>query len=119
MKRLLCDAGVHRVITEGASTILDHGRATRTIPPRLWAAVVLRDRTCRHPGCDRGPEWCDAHHVEPWSQGGPTDLANLLLGCSRHHHMWHSQGWEVKLLPDGEAHFTAPDGRVWITRPPP
>ena len=119
VKRLLCDAGIHRVITDGASTILDYGRTTRTIPKHLWAALVLRDRTCRHPGCDRGPEWCDGHHVQPWSQGGSTDLGNLLMGCSRHHQMWHSRGWKVKLLADGEAHFTTPGGNVWITRPPP
>jgi 5-methylcytosine-specific restriction protein A len=80
---------------------------------------VLRDRHCRHPGCDRGPQWCEAHHVRPWSEGGPTELANLVMGCSRHHHLWHLAGWSVKLLPDGEFHVTTPDGRDLVSRPPP
>src|SRR5690606_39070964 len=49
-RRLLCDAAVHRVITRGASIVLDHGRATRTVPNALFQALVLRDRGCRFPG---------------------------------------------------------------------
>ncbi len=33
VKRLLCDAGVHRVITDGASAILDYGWATPSVAP--------------------------------------------------------------------------------------
>ena len=118
VKRLLCDAGVHRFITDGASSVLDYGRATRTIPPQLWAALVLRDGHCRHPGCDRKPEWCEGHHIRPWSHGGTTDLSNLVLGCSRHHHLWHLPGWHLKLRPDGELHLTMPNGRVLLSPPP-
>ena len=32
LDRLLCDAALHRVLTQGRSTILDYGTATRTIP---------------------------------------------------------------------------------------
>jgi Domain of unknown function (DUF222) len=32
VERLLCDAALHRVLTQGRSTILDYGTATRTIP---------------------------------------------------------------------------------------
>ena len=47
ISRILCDAGVHRVVTSGRSSILDFGRTTRTIPAALWAALVLRDGHCR------------------------------------------------------------------------
>ncbi|HUC14479.1 MAG TPA: HNH endonuclease signature motif containing protein [Acidimicrobiales bacterium] len=42
----------------------------------------MRDRHCRHPGCDLPPPWCDAHHVVHFSKGGPTRLDNLVLGCT-------------------------------------
>lgn len=116
--RLLCDAGVHRVVTDGLGSILDYGRTTRTIPPAIYTSLVLRDLCCRFPGCDRPPEWCEGHHVVPWEAGGPTCLPNLVLLCSRHHHRVHLPGWDLKLLPTGTVEVTAPDGRVRCGDPP-
>jgi hypothetical protein len=123
-QRLLCDAGVHRVVTDGRSTIVDVGATTRTIPNGLFQALVIRDRGCRFPGCERPPEWTEAHHVVPWPQGGPTELGNLLLLCARHHHLVHGQhghraGWQLALFPDGLVAVTSPEGRVARGRPPP
>ncbi|MDQ3756592.1 MAG: HNH endonuclease [Actinomycetota bacterium] len=118
VRRLLCDASVHRVVTDGDSTILDYGTSTRTVPPHLWAALVVRDRHCRHDGCDRPSEWCEAHHVVPVLAGGPTNLGNLVLKCSRHHHIGHLPGWREQLLPDGTLVVTDPAGRTRTTRPP-
>jgi hypothetical protein len=55
------------------------------VPPAMRRAVIVRDRVCRFPGCDRPPTWCDAHHVVHWADGGPTAAANLLLLCRPHH----------------------------------
>ena len=49
---LLCDAGVHRVVTDGRSIPLDAGRTTRTVGHHLFAALAVRDGGCRFPGCD-------------------------------------------------------------------
>jgi len=98
---LSCDSELHRIVMSGRSTVLDYGSSVRTISPAVWAALVVRDQHCRHPGCDRPPPWCDAHHVVHFSKGGPTRLDNLLLGCTRHHHIWHDQGWQLSLAPDG------------------
>jgi Domain of unknown function (DUF222) len=119
VQRLLCDAGIHRVITAGRSTILDYGTTTRSIPVSLWNALVVRDGHCRFAGCDRPPDWCEGHHVWHFTDGGPTAIDNLVLGCSRHHHIWHRPGWRVKLLPDGTVETTTPDGRILLSRPPP
>lgn len=116
IKRLLCDCAVHRVVTDGRSSILDYGMSTRTVPVNLFNALVLRDQHCRHPGCDRPPDWCDAHHVIPWEEDGPTDLDNLVLKCRRHHVLGHQPSWHDKLLPDGTYVVTAPDGRVFESR---
>ncbi len=117
--RLACDAVLHRIVMTGRSTILDYGSATRTISPALWAALVVRDWHCRHPGCDRRPSWCEAHHVVHFSKGGPTRLSNLVLACSRHHHLWHDKGWELELSPDGTLVLRSPSGVVLTSRPPP
>ena len=118
VRTTLCDAGVSRVVTSGRSVILDLGMSERLFSDAQFQALVLRDRHCRHPGCDRPPQWCHAHHVIPWEEGGPTDLANGVLKCSRHHHIGHRPGWTEKLEPDGTLHVTAPDGRSWTTTPP-
>jgi hypothetical protein len=118
IQRTLCDADVSRVVTDGRSTVIDLGTTTRVVPSQLFLALVLRDRHCRHPGCDRPPQWCEAHHVIPVSRAGPTVLWNLALKCTRHHHIGHLPGWTEKLETDGTLHVTAPDGRSWTTTPP-
>ncbi|HEX7169038.1 MAG TPA: DUF222 domain-containing protein [Acidimicrobiales bacterium] len=116
--RLLCDSAVHRVVMAGGSAILDYGTSTRTIPVHLWNAIVIRDRHCRFPGCDRPPHWCEGHHVEHVEHGGPTAIDNLVLLCTRHHHLLHNQRWRAKLLPDATFEVTSPDGLTRATRPP-
>ena len=116
--RLLCDAALHRVLTHGRSTILDYGTTTRTIPAPLYNALIIRDQECRFPGCDRPHTWCEGHHLQPWQHGGPTNMANLVMLCSRHHHLLHTPGWHAKFLPDATLEVTDPDGRVRTTTPP-
>lgn len=118
VRTTLCDADISRVVTTAGSVILDLGRTERLFSDAQFHALALRDRHCRHPGCDRPPQWCHAHHVIPWEDGGPTDLTNGVLKCSRHHHIGHRPGWTEKLEPDGTLHITAPDGRTWTTTPP-
>ncbi|MEQ8719145.1 MAG: HNH endonuclease signature motif containing protein, partial [Acidimicrobiales bacterium] len=63
---------------------------TRTPPPAMWDALVARDRCCTEPDCTTPAEWCDAHHIVHWANGGPTSLANLTLLCRRHHTALHN-----------------------------
>ncbi len=79
---------------------------------------MVRDETCRFPGCDRPPVWCEAHHIWPWEDGGPTDQDNLVLLCTRRHHLLHSHGWSMKLLPDATVEVTDPTGTVRTSDPP-
>ena len=116
--QMLCDSVMHRVLVEPKGAILDFGRATRTISAPLWSALVARDQGCRFPGCDRPSSWCEAHHVVWFSQAGETSLANLVLLCSRHHHLLHQRRWRAKLLPDATFEVTDDLGRVRATSPP-
>ena len=92
---------------------LDMRRATRTFTPDQYRAIMLRDGGCRMPGCDAGPEACEAHHSGTyWEDGGLTDLANGLGVCrgSGHHRMVHEGAWTITGNPNGEITFHDPDG---------
>ena len=122
LRPLLCDAGVHRVVTDGGSVVLDAGRTSRTVSHHLFRGLAVRDGGCRFPGCDRPVSWCEAHHVVPWQHGGSTDPSNLVLLCWRHHHDFaHHPQWQLKLLPDASVQVTTADRRVLTSepRPPP
>ncbi|MCQ9385050.1 MULTISPECIES: HNH endonuclease signature motif containing protein [Brevibacterium] len=72
--------------------------ASRFATRRQVELIAARDRGCTFPGCDMPVGWCDAHHMIPWSSGGPTTVANLTLAC-RFHHTWHDQhGWRAELI---------------------
>ena len=116
-RRLACDASIRRVVMASPSEPLDVGRRTPVIPPAMRRAVIVRDRYCRFPGCDRPHTWCEAHHVVHWADGGPTALQNLLLLCRRHHHMVHERGGFRLELEDGKPVFRRPDGSLLENRP--
>jgi hypothetical protein len=113
-RRLACDAGIIPVLLGSRSQPLDIGRLTRVVPAALRRAVELRDKTCRFPGCDRPPNWCDCHHLKHWAHGGATCLANLILLCGFHHGLVHEYGWRLQLHPDtGDVSATRPDGSAY------
>jgi len=118
-RRVACDASVQRVVMAGRSEPLDVGRRTPVVSPALRRAVIMRDRRCRFPGCDRPHTWCDAHHVVHWADGGPTALPNLVLLCRRHHRMVHRPGGFGLELEDGRPVFRRPDGSMLEERAPP
>jgi hypothetical protein len=116
-KRISCDASIRRVVTSGRSEPLDVGRRTPVVPASMRRAVIVRDRTCRFPGCDRPHTWCDAHHVRHWAEGGHTKLSNLVLLCRHHHRLIHG-GFRVEIV-DGRPLFRRRDGTILEDRAPP
>jgi len=111
VRRIGCDAGISRVITDPASVPLDIGREQRTVTAGQWTALVARDRGCAFPGCTRPSEWCIAHHIIHWADGGQTDLDNLVLLCGHHHRVTHHHGWQVTIAADRRPQFLPPP---WI-----
>ena len=95
-RRLACDADIATVLLRGPNEILDFGRARRVASNTQYKALVIRDRGCRFPGCDRPPGWTQAHHIVEWPDGGRTDLDNLVLLCLTHHHLIHHQHWRIE-----------------------
>lgn len=110
LRRLACEAEVVPIVCGGGSVPLDMGRSRRypTFSQRL--AVIMRDRSCRFPGCDAPPAFCDVHHVVHWVKHGPTDLQNLVLLCTRHHHAVHEGGWSLTGNANGRLRVRPPDG---------
>jgi len=80
----------------------DLGRTQRLPSLRLRELLgTLDGERCRFPGCTRRRR-LQAHHVVYWRDGGATDLANLVLICSRHHTLVH-QGEFRLVLHDNRA----------------
>ncbi|WP_027344582.1 HNH endonuclease signature motif containing protein [Hamadaea tsunoensis] len=105
VRRLSCDAKIIPAVLGGEGQILDVGRARRLIDGSLRRALVLRDRGCAWPGCDRPPRWSEGHHIVSWQDGGPTSLDNSVLLCGYHHREIHRGAWEVHI----NAHDRHPD----------
>lgn len=105
-RRLACTAKILPAVLGGDSIPLDLGRARRLFSPGQRKALLIRDRTCRAEGCDVPGTWCDAHHLDPWSTGGRTDLDNAVLLCNHHHHRTHdTAGYRTDRLPNGDIRF--------------
>ncbi|MEE6175308.1 HNH endonuclease signature motif containing protein [Mycobacterium sp. 050134] len=84
---LTCDATCE-VWLERHGEPIGAGRATRLINRRLRRALEYRDRCCAVPGCG-ATRGLHAHHLRHWEDGGPTELANLVLLCPYHHRLHH------------------------------
>ncbi|MGH8836998.1 MAG: DUF222 domain-containing protein, partial [Actinomycetes bacterium] len=100
-RRIACDAAVTRIVLGPDSQPLDVGRATRVVGAGMRRALIVRDRTCRYPGCTVPGQWCDAHHRKHWALGGVTALHNLVLLCAFHHTRLHLAGEWITLRSDG------------------
>ena len=111
-RRFLCDAKIVPAILGSNSEVLDIGRKSRTFPAGIRRAIAARDRGCIWPGCDRPPNWCDAHHVKFWMRDfGSTSYQNGVLICPYHHSEVHKGEWLIKMCPDGMPELIPPK---WI-----
>ncbi len=88
--RVLCESGLDVLITADDGSPLWLGRSRRDVTPEQWRALIERDEGCVICGAD--PSRCEAHHLIWWRRGGPTDIDNLVLLCSTHHHDLHDRG---------------------------
>ena len=94
-RRYLCEQGALPVILGGASQPLDLGTTRRLFSAAQRVCLAVRDGGCRWPGCDRPPSWCESHHINHYSTGGKTNVADGMLLCRRHHLILHNNGWQI------------------------
>ncbi|MEZ0354157.1 HNH endonuclease signature motif containing protein [Mycobacterium sp. pR1184] len=116
---LTCDATCE-VWFERDGEVIGAGRATRQINRRLRRALEHRHRSCAVPGCG-ATRGLHAHHLRHWEDGGPTELANLVLLCPYHHRL-HHRGVITLTGPADALIVTDEDGRPLsagsLARPP-
>jgi hypothetical protein len=104
-RRLACEAGIVPVVLGSASQPLDLGRTTRLFTKAQRIALGLRDGGCTARGCETSASGCHAHHDDPWSRGGATDLANGRLLCPRHHRLAHNSRYAMTVHADNKVSY--------------
>jgi hypothetical protein len=104
--RILGDALVKLVMADGHE-VAKVCHLGRSVPAHLVTALEERDPTCAVPRCDATSR-LELHHRVPFSEGGPTQLSNLVRICRWHHDLLTYEGWTLEGEP----------GR-WSWHPPP
>jgi hypothetical protein len=85
------------------------GRTRRTASADQWVVLYARDRGCSRPGCDVPGYHTQAHHNNPWNQGGRTDVDDMTLTCHPDHKLMDN-GWRTRRRPDGRTEWIPPPG---------
>ncbi|MBA3782155.1 MAG: HNH endonuclease [Nocardioides sp.] len=75
---------------------------------RLREQVILRDRTCVFPWCNRPSRACDLDHIIPWESGGETSSHNLAALCRRHHRLKTHGAWSYRRTGPATYTWTSP-----------
>ena len=113
---IACNATLSAMLHDRDGKVLNFVRRTRKLSAALRRAVRERDRhRCRYPGCES--RRVDAHHIRYWSNGGQTNLANLISLCKAHHHLVHDKGIIIAATSGGFT-FHLPNGPRLANSPP-
>ncbi len=106
----ICDTGTRICGSDRRGNPLDLGREQRLYTSAQRVALAIRDGGCRWKGCDRPASYCEAHHIDPWTGGGRTDIDRGILLCRYHHMALHNGGWRITRIGRGEFFLHPPDG---------
>lgn len=104
-RRMACTAGLLPAVFGGSPVPLDLGRERRLFSRAQTIALWERDGGCASCGQRL---FVETHHCATWEDGGPTNLSNGVLLCSRCHHKVHRDHWQIHIKTD----------RVWFIPPP-
>jgi Domain of unknown function (DUF222)/HNH endonuclease len=107
-RRIACNAGILPALLDSASVPVDVGRTRRPFTSATRTAILLRDRGCAFPGCERPPRFTDIHHIIYWSHGGTTNRDNGVALCRHHHRLIHHNQWTIRIGPDRKPDFIPP-----------
>jgi hypothetical protein len=100
---------VRRVVFDTAGVVIDLGRRSRLFTGGARDAVLLGNRRCLWPGCDKQAGRCQTDHSEPWADNGPTSPDNGGPMCPAHNRH-KSRGYRTWRDPTGLWHTYRPDG---------
>ena len=117
-RRMWCNATTIYTATVGSERqLLNLARSARQANRAQRRALRTQYTTSAFDQCTVGFDRCEIHHVDPYEHGGPTDLANLIPLCSRHHHLVHEGNWRLTIDTARTITITRPDGQQ-TTRTP-
>ena len=109
LEEYFCNAAITGVVFSHKGVPLWHGHAKRLATKAQMSALRALYGGCG--GCDANMWICDGHHREAVSQGGRTDIDNMMLLCWVCHQKVHHHGWRE--VPDGRGLYTiAPPERT-------
>ena len=109
LEEYFCNARIKGVVFshEGLPLWLSH--AKRLATKAQVSALRALYGACG--GCGADMWVCQGHHIRPVSQGGPTNIDNMMLLCWACHQKVHHHRWRV--VPDGRGLYTiAPSERT-------
>ncbi len=106
-RHIACCGAVCRVVLAENGRIVSIETADRVFNHYQRKAITLRDGECVIPGCHVRPQWCEIHHVEEHSRGGPTHTDNGVLLCWFHHRTLDTGGWQIRMI-DGIPYVKGP-----------
>jgi hypothetical protein len=113
-RRLLCNAShITWVGVDRAGAPLNLGLTERHANRTQRRLLRAMYPTCAIEACDVRFERCEVHHVVGFTgRHGPTDIANLVPICTRHHHLVHEGRWTLSIDPDRCLTLRRPDGTI-------
>ncbi len=85
----VCESGTITATVDCDGNPLNLDREQRLFSAQQRIALALRDGGCRWLDCDRPASYCEAHHIDPWKEGGKTDIDRGVLLCHFHHRQLH------------------------------
>ena len=109
LEEYFCNARIKGVVFSHEGLPLWHSHAKRLATKAQMSALRALYGACG--GCGADMWVCQGHHIRPVSQGGPTNIDNMMLLCWACHQKVHHHGWRV--VPDGRGLYTiAPPERI-------
>ena len=100
---------VRRVVVDSTGVVVDIGRRQRLFTGVLREAVMLASARCTWPGDNRRAKFCQADHIVPHADDGPTRVDNGGPECG-HHNRFKTKGYRTWRDPRGHWHTYRPDG---------
>jgi hypothetical protein len=118
-------ASITPVINRPIDLNRTEARDSHDPPGWMREQVILRDRHCVFPWCERDARSCDLDHIEPYDHGdeggpappGQTRPDGLACLCRTHHRCKTLYGWSYQRLPDGSYRWKDPHGHIYIVDP--
>ena len=93
LEELACNADITPAIYDRRGALLWQGHSKRTATAAQLKALKALHGGCFACGADF--DMCQAHHVKPVSEGGPTNVDNMVPACWGCHNKVHYFRWQI------------------------